>query len=91
MYKHLHIKVKGKVQGVYYRKSAQEAAQRFGIRGYVRNESDGDVRIEAEGDDMQLDQFVTWCRKGPERAEVGRLEISEDPRVRNFSSFEIIR
>ena len=52
--KHLSIRVTGKVQGVFFRASTREEAQRLGLCGWVRNEADGSVRIEAEGDEPLL-------------------------------------
>lgn len=86
--KHFSIRVTGKVQGVFFRASTQEEARQLGLHGWVRNESDGSVRIEAEGNEESLDQLVAWCRKGPAQAwvsnvtvQVGEVEGCEDFRV----------
>lgn len=83
-----NIIVRGKVQGVFFRASAKEIADRLGIKGFVRNERDGSVYIEAEGDDDQLKKFITWCHQGPNRAEVVEVKTIEMP-LNNFSVFEI--
>jgi len=59
------IMVRGRVQGVGFRWSAVREAQNRGITGYVKNLLDGNVYIEAEGSEEQLNAFVEWCRKGP--------------------------
>lgn len=69
------IKVYGRVQGVGFRYAALDEAQRLGIKISPRNEPDGSVRIEAEGDNAALKKFVAWCRKGPPPAEVERVEV----------------
>lgn len=56
--KHYNITVSGKVQGVFYRASTKEKAEQLGIKGFVRNQSDGTVYIEAEGEVSQLDAFI---------------------------------
>ncbi len=71
------IKVTGKVQGVFYRQSARQLALSLGLVGYARNEPDGSVRIEVEGDSAALDRFVTWCRVGPPGAQVDRVDVAE--------------
>jgi acylphosphatase len=86
----ISILVKGRVQGVFYRASAKEAAGQLGIRGFVRNEPDGSVYIEAEGDEKAIQQFMAWCRKGPPRAMVTGVEIQDLPSA-GFTSFEIDR
>ncbi|GIV33679.1 MAG: acylphosphatase [Chitinophagales bacterium] len=88
--KHRNIRVTGKVQGVWYRDSARKKALELGITGFVRNEADGSVYIEAEGTAEQLDQFTAWCRQGPPLARVEKVEYTE-AQPRHFSSFEILR
>lgn len=84
------IKVSGHVQGVFFRASTRDVANQFGIKGSVKNGPDGNVYIEAEGEESQLEKFVTWCKKGPPRAQVDQVEISESD-LKHFKSFEIIR
>lgn len=84
--KHLNIKICGKVQGVFFRVTAKEKAEQLGISGFARNESDGSVYIEAEGDKVNLDKFIKWCHDGPEAAKVDKVEITER-RLKNFSKF----
>jgi acylphosphatase len=88
--KHYSITVSGKVQGVFYRQSTVEIANKLGLNGFVRNEPNGSVYIEAEGAEDQLNKLVEWCRKGPARAEVTDLKFSEGG-IRKFSSFELRR
>jgi acylphosphatase len=61
----LKIHVKGRVQGVGFRWSTVREAKMAGIKGFVRNMSDGSVYIEAEGSAEQLCKFVEWCKRGP--------------------------
>jgi len=86
--KHLKITVYGKVQGVFFRKNAQEMAYQYQISGFVQNEPNGTVYIEAEGFEENLDEFLNWCNEGPENAEVERVKVSEG-RFQNFEDFEI--
>ncbi|WP_129718271.1 acylphosphatase [Pedobacter sp. SYP-B3415] len=88
--KHLNIVVRGKVQGVFFRASTKAVADQMGIKGFVKNEKDGSVYIEAEGDDLMLDAFTDWCREGPERSEVTDVEIT-DGALRNFRNFEVVK
>lgn len=71
----VHVRVHGRVQGVYYRASAQEEAQRLGLVGWVRNRADGTVEAVAEGEDTAVESFLAWCRRGPERARVDDVEV----------------
>ncbi len=90
MIKHYNITVTGTVQGVWYRKSTLEKALELGINGYVKNQSNGDVYIEAEGSESQLNSLLTWCAKGPQFAKVDDVSFTEGD-VQFFKQFEILR
>ncbi|HEY6162612.1 MAG TPA: acylphosphatase [Bacteroidia bacterium] len=81
--KHYNITVTGKVQGVYYRQSTKEKAKELGLYGFVRNETNGDVYMEAEGVVEKLEELVQWCWRGPSRAEVKEVRV----RVGDFKNF----
>lgn len=90
MMKHLNIQIYGKVQGVHYRVNAVEAANNLGIKGFTRNEDDGSVYIEAEGEEDLLEQFIAWCRKGPAHAKVEQV-ITTQGEMKNYTTFAIQR
>lgn len=90
MKKHFKFVVHGKVQGVGFRFSTSEAANRLDIKGFVKNKSDGTVYIEAEGDEEKIKLFRDWCEKGPMWARVSDLE-EEQGTVKDYNSFEIKR
>lgn len=73
----LHITVSGTVQGVFFRATACEMANRLGLTGWVRNTEGGDgVEIVAEGDKKKLDEFLPWCAKGPKGARVEKMDYA---------------
>ncbi len=80
----------GKVQGVFFRASTKEKAEALGIKGTVRNNADGSVAIEAEGEDEQLGQFLSWCRSGPKLARVDRCDVKEDT-LKHYKDFSVSR
>jgi len=84
------IHVIGHVQGVYYRATAKEVADQFGVKGVVRNERDRSVYIEAQGSDEAIREFIAWCRRGPVRARVEEVRISEG-NEQVYSDFKISR
>ena len=88
--KSIHIKVHGRVQGVFFRKFTREKANELGVKGSVRNAADGTVEIEATASSETLTVFINWCHHGPERAVVNKVEVTESP-LKNFTSFEITR
>jgi acylphosphatase len=86
--KHFNIKVSGKVQGVYFRDTTKKEAKKSDICGFVRNEMDGSVYIEAEGEIINLEGFMDWCKKGPAAAKVTGIQIEESA-MKGFKDFEI--
>ncbi len=80
----------GKVQGVFFRASTKETADQLGLNGIVRNESDGSVYVEAEGERGSLEAFAAWCKMGPRKAQVVTFVIEEaDPK--GYVGFNILR
>ena len=90
MVKHLNIKVYGRVQGVFFRAHAIEVAIGLGIKGITRNEKDGSVYIEAEGEEDKLKKFIDWCYTGPPRASVERV-TTEEADVKNYLNYVMER
>ena len=86
MSKHINIIVEGTVQGVWFRDSTMKEAKQLDINGFVRNEPDGSVHIEAEGNPGKLDEFVKWCHAGPEKAVVANVDVSEGD-LKHFNEF----
>ena len=85
----VHVRVRGRVQGVYYRATAQEEAQRLGLVGWVRNRADGTVEAVAEGEDTAVESFLAWCRKGPERARVDEVDVERLAPLGTESEFAV--
>ena len=84
------ITVIGKVQGVYFRASAQERAIELSLTGEVRNLPDGNVEVIACGSSDNMQQLIDWCHEGPPRAKVERVLV-EDWDVRGYDGFKIVR
>jgi acylphosphatase len=85
----VHIHVTGRVQRVYYRKSAAEMAQHLGLTGWVRNHVDGSVEAVAEGPRPVVEQFVAWCQAGPPASAVATVHAEWAPATGEFSKFTL--
>ena len=82
------VTVHGNVQGVFFRDSTREEADRRGVAGWVTNRSDGAVEAVFEGDPEAVAAMVAFCREGPSRADVSRVdEESEEPE--GLDGFEV--
>jgi len=73
----LHLVVHGRVQGVFFRDSMQREAQSLMVTGWVRNRSDGTVEAMVQGQPGAVEAIVRWAQRGPDRAQVERVEIEE--------------
>ncbi|MFL5774136.1 MAG: acylphosphatase [Flavisolibacter sp.] len=73
----IHLIVKGKVQGVFYRASAKDMAMKLGLKGWVKNTKEGDVEMKVQGPEDLLEEFIHWCHKGPPSAQVTSIEQHE--------------
>jgi acylphosphatase len=77
MTKAVEVTVTGLVQGVFFRAEAQREADRLAVAGWVRNEPDGSVAAHFEGEPDAVDAMVDWCRQGPSRARVERVDVRD--------------
>jgi len=85
--KTLHLLVHGRVQGVWFRDSMRREAEALGVRGWVRNRSDGTVEAMLQGAAHAVDALVRWAHRGPLLAEVSRVESA--PGSGDFTGFEM--
>jgi len=82
--------VSGTVQGVFFRHNTMLTATDLGLTGWVQNLVDGRVELVACGDENQLDKLESWLWKGPEKAHVHDVKVSDEP-LQQFSDFVIRR
>lgn len=82
----VHLIIKGRVQGVFYRATALEIAKKLGISGWIKNTGEGNVETMAAGDQEALKLFIEWCREGPPDAQVTDISISpvENEKMEGF-------
>jgi acylphosphatase len=83
------VVVHGRVQGVFFRDSCRREADRAQVTGWVRNEPDGSVAAFFEGPAAAVESLVAWCRQGPSRARVDRVEVAAVA-ARGSTTFEVV-
>lgn len=86
----IHLLIKGKVQGVFYRTSARETADTLGLTGWIRNTREGDVEVMVTGEAAQLQKFESWCKQGPGGAKVRHMTVTKQEET-PFDDFTICR
>ena len=84
--KHANIKIYGLVQGIFFRATAKQEADKLNITGFAKNKEDGSVYIEAEGEKENVDKFIKWCKIGPTLAKVEKVLVTEG-QIKNYSEF----
>ena len=87
--KRIHLLIKGIVQGVYFRQTMMETAEKNNVLGWVQNLPDNRVEAILEGDDSNVDAVIGWAHFGPAGAVVDELKVAEEKYVGEFSDFEI--
>ena len=86
----IYLLIKGNVQGVFYRATAKQIANEFGVTGWIKNTNEGDVEVTASGNEQQLEKFVNWCKKGPDKAAVEEVVVTQKEET-TFKGFNIVR
>ena len=76
MDKSIKFRVSGRVQGVFFRASAKQEAERLGLQGWIRNCAHGEVEGVASGSAERLEAFARWLARGPRMARVEKLEVT---------------
>lgn len=82
------VVVEGRVQAVWFRETCRREAAAAGVSGWVRNRPDGRVEAVFEGQPSAVERMVDWCRRGPPRAVVTRVEVFDEPPV-GESGFDV--
>ena len=86
-----HLRIRGRVQGVYYRASMVREAQNLGLTGWVKNCDDGSVEALAEGERARLEALIAWSHRGPVGARVDEVEVQWRAPDHSFFAFVVRR
>ena len=86
-----HLVVRGRVQGVGFRGSMQDEAERLGVVGWVRNRPNGTVEAEVEGTREAVDELIAWVHRGPSGARVADVRVDWIPPRGEQAGFVVTR
>ncbi len=84
----IQCQIHGRVQGVFYRATAQSIAQSLNLVGWVKNNADGSVSAHIEGSESDIQAFLEWAKKGPKNAVVQQVHQQVTP-CEHFNQFEV--
>ncbi len=89
MKKRVHVFYSGRVQGVGFRMTAEEAAHTLGVVGWVKNLRDRRVELVAEGEEGTLREFLDALQTGAMKNFIQQVEVSWSNASDTFNEFEI--
>jgi acylphosphatase len=84
----VHLLISGKVQGVFFRETSRKVAEKLNIKGWIKNTPDEKVEAVITGEENDVNDFIKWCKKGPERAKVKEVIVSKQEGI-FFEKFEV--
>lgn len=89
MKKSVRLYISGLIQGVFYRAFIKENAERYNVKGFVRNLEDGRVEVFLEGEIEPVNTMIEICRKGTKHSQISKVEIKEE-KLQEFREFKIL-
>ncbi len=88
--KRVHVIIRGRVQGVFFRAATQREAKRLGITGWVKNRPDGSIELLAEGEEDAIRELTSWASHGPSAARVDGIDVRWRGYTGEFYEFSIV-
>jgi len=89
MKKAVRLYITGTVQGVFFRLFIKENAERYDVKGFVRNLEDGRVEVFIEGNTDNVNKMIELCKKGPKHSQIRKVEL-KDERFQGFKEFKVL-
>lgn len=89
MKKSTRLYITGIVQGVFFRMFIKENAERYNVKGFVRNLEDGRIEIFLEGDVNNVNKMIEICKKGPKHSQIRNVEIKPE-KFQEFKVFKVL-
>ena len=89
MKKSVRLYITGLVQGVFFRQFVKENAEKYNIKGFIRNLEDGRIEIFLEGAIEDVDKMIEICKKGNKHSQINKVEIKEE-KLQDFKEFKVL-
>ena len=89
MKKSVRLYIEGTVQGIFFRGFVKENAERYNVKGFIRNLSDGRIEIFLEGNSEEVNKVIELCEKGPRHSIIKKVEIKPE-RFQGIKNFKIL-
>lgn len=89
MKKSIRVYITGTVQGIFFRAFVKENAERYNVKGFVRNLEDGRIEIFMEGKTNDVNKLLEVCEKGPRHSKIRNVELKQE-RFQDFKVFKVL-
>lgn len=89
MKKSIRLYVTGTVQGAFFRAFVKENAERYNVKGFIRNLEDGRLEIFLEGNADDVNKMIELCRKGPKHSQIRKVEEKPE-KFQDFKAFKVL-
>ena len=84
-----HVFVSGRVQGVFFRSETKHKADRYDVKGWVRNLPDGRVEAVFEGEEEAVKALIEFCKRGPRGARITNVDLMWENFTGEFDVFKV--
>jgi len=89
MKKAIRLYITGTVQGVFFRAFIKENAERYNVKGFVRNLEDGRIEVFLEGNSEEVNRMIEICKKGPKHSQIRKVQEKPE-RLQDFKTFKVL-
>jgi acylphosphatase len=89
MKKSIRLYIKGIVQGIFFRSFIKENAEKYNVKGFVRNLEDGRIEVFLEGNSDDVNKMVELCKTGPKHSQIRDVEIKSET-FQGFNNFKVL-
>ncbi len=89
MKKSIRLYITGTVQGVFFRGFVKENAERYNVKGFIRNLEDGRIEVFLEGNAKEVNKMIELCKKGPKHSMIRNVEEKPE-RFQDMKGFKVL-
>lgn len=89
MKRSVRLYISGTVQNVFFRAFVKENAEKYNVKGFIRNLEDGRIEVFLEGELEAVDKMIELCKKGPKFSQIRNVELKEE-KLQDFRDFKVL-
>ncbi len=90
MKKSVRVFLNGNLQSMFFEQFIKTNADKLGVRGYLRKMADGRIEVFIEGNNDQVNEMLTICRRGTQHTQIRNVEEKEE-KFQDFKDFKVLK